>query len=74
VRGAGECQFFGPKAEGVGSAAFDERNRLERFRRGSEVGNVVGITMGSQQPPADVGNDDDAGVGALDELSASDFR
>ena len=64
----------GPKFEGVGSATFDERNRLERFRRGSEVGHVVGITVGSEQSPGDVGDDDDAGVGALDELSPSDFR
>jgi hypothetical protein len=74
VRGTGECQILRPKFEGVGSATFDERNRLERFRRGSKVGNVVGVTMGSEHSLGDVGDDDDAGVGALDDLSPSDFR
>ena len=74
VRGAGQCQFFRAKAKSIGRTTFDKRNRLEWFRRGPEVGNVLGITVGSQQSAGDVGNDDDARVGALDELSSSDFR
>jgi hypothetical protein len=30
--------------------------------------------VGSEHSPGDVGDDDDAGVGALDNLSPSDFR
>ena len=74
VRGTGQRQLLRAKVKGIGSATFDERNGLKRFRRGSEVGNVVGITVARQQSPGDVGNDDDAGMGALDELSSSDFR
>ena len=74
VGGTGQCQLLGPEAKGVGGTAFDERDRLKRFRRGSEVGNVLGVAMAREQSPADVGNDDDARVGALDELSSSDFR
>jgi hypothetical protein len=74
VRGTGQCQVLGPKAKGIGSTTFDERDGLKRFRRGSEVGNVLAITVTSEQSPGDVGNDDDTGVDALDELSSSDFR
>jgi hypothetical protein len=74
VRGTGERQVFGDEAKGVCSATLDERNRLERFRRGSEVGNMLRITVDSEQSPGDVGNDDDTRVGALDGLSPSDFR
>jgi hypothetical protein len=73
VRGTGQCQILGPEAKGVGGTAFDERNRLKRFRRGPEVGNMLGITMASEQASADVGNHNDARVDALDELSSSDF-
>ena len=73
VRGTGQCQILGPEAKGVGGTAFDERNGLKRFRRGPEVGNVLGITVAREQSPGDVGNDDDAQVHALDELSSSDF-
>ena len=45
VRGTGQCQVFGLKAEGIGSATFDERDGLERFRRGPEVGDVLAITV-----------------------------
>ena len=47
VRGTGQCQVLRLKVKGIGGATFDERDGLERFRRGSEVGNVVGITVGS---------------------------
>jgi hypothetical protein len=74
VRGTGERQVFGDEAKGLGSGILDERNSLEQFRRGSEVGNMLRITVDSEQSPGDVGNDDDARVGALDELSPSDFH
>jgi hypothetical protein len=74
VRGAGQRQVFGHEAKGVGSATFDERNRLEGLRRRPEEDNVLDITMASEQAPSDVGNDDETRVGALDELSPSDFR
>jgi len=74
VRGTGKRQLFRVKAERIGGTTFDERNRLEWFRRRSEVGNVLTVPVASQQSPGDIGNDDDARVGAFDELSASDFR
>ena len=74
VRGTGECQFLGAKAESVGTTGFDEWDGLKRFRRGSEVGHVLGIAMAREQLPGDVGNDDDPRVDALDELSSGDFR
>jgi hypothetical protein len=73
VRGTGQCQILGPEAKGVGGTAFDERDGLKRFRRGPEVGNMLGITMASEQSSAVVGNHNDARVDALDELSSSDF-
>jgi hypothetical protein len=74
VRGTGERQVFGDVAKGLGSATLNERNCLERFRCGSEVGNMLRITVDSEQSPGDGGNDDDTRVGALDELSPSDFH
>jgi hypothetical protein len=74
VRGTGKRQLFRVKAERIGGTTFDERNRLEWFRRRSEVGSMLAIAVASQQSAGDIGNDDDARVGAFDELSASDFR
>jgi hypothetical protein len=74
VRGTGEGQILGLKAEGIGSATCDERDGLKRFCRGPKIGDMLAIAVARQQSPADVGNDDDARVCALDELSASDFR
>jgi hypothetical protein len=74
VRGTGQGEILGTKTKGIGGAAFDERNGLKRLGRGPEVGNVLGITVAGEQPPADVGNDDDARMDALDELATSDVR
>ena len=74
VRGTGKRQLFRVKAERIGGTTFDERNRLEWFRRRSEVGSMLAIAVASQQSAGDIGNDDDARVGAFDELCASDFR
>ena len=59
-----------------------QRRRRHRIRRAepletvsprTEVGNMFGVTMASEQSSADVGNHNDARVDALDELSPSDF-
>jgi hypothetical protein len=74
VRGTGQRQLLRAEAKGIGSTRLDERDGLKWFCRGPEVGNVLGIAVASEQSPGDVGNDDDARVGALDQLSTRDFR
>jgi hypothetical protein len=73
VGGTRQRKILGSKVERIGRATFDEGDGLERFRRGPEIGNALAIAVACEQSPADVGNDDDARVGALDELASSDL-
>ena len=65
VRGAAERQLGGGEAEGVGRAALDDRDRLERLGGRAEEDDGLGISGRRDDLAARIDGDDHAVMDAL---------
>ena len=51
MRGAGQRQLLGAKAVEVGSAAFDQRQRLQRLHRRARIDRALDVAQRQHRPP-----------------------
>jgi hypothetical protein len=56
MRGAGQGQFLRAEAEAVGSAAFDQRQRLYRLDRRARKGRPRNVAQRQHRPAIGVGD------------------
>lgn len=69
----GQGQFTVTVAEGVGGAAFDQRQRLDRLDGGAGINRLVDIACRAYAPAVGIENGDCAAMAAFHAIAAGDF-
>ncbi len=73
MRGAGQRQLLRAEAVAIGSAAFDQRQRLQRLHRRARIDRPLDVAERQHAAAVGVDHRDRAGVPAFDQRAAQDL-